>query len=202
MPPGAVGTLRLARGGPVHGHFQPVEIRGPGGVQIATASGGQFDEPAPAPLRLGLHIGAVYRLRVTQIPLAEGMEVFPTVELIDRIYTPQDQQRRFAIPIEITEEDLRFALEGKFVTRVIYLEDPANALPVAEDPLGQHWFEVRPGDDPLAVADILGRPVAILRMGGRLPDDAAAIDDTFFYGSPPMIRYAAEVRVLPRPPRR
>ncbi len=202
MPPGAIGGVRLARGGPVHGHFQPVEIRAPRGVRIATASGGQFDESAPAPLRLGLHVGAVYRLRATHVPFAEGEEVFPTIEVIDRTYAPLDQQQRFAIPVELTEEDLRLALEGKFVTRVIYLEDPTRALPAPEDPQGQHWFEVRPGDDPLAVADTLGRPVAILRLGGRLPDDAVGIDDAFLYGSPPLVRYAAEVTVLPPPPRR
>ena len=63
------------------------------------------------------------------------------------------------------------ALNGKFVTRVIYLEDPLNAVPVAtgaDKP--QSFFEVRPTDDPLAIADQLGRPVAILRLGGRLPE--------------------------------
>ena len=74
------------------------------------------------------------------------------------------------MPVELTEEDLKLALAGKFVTRVIYLEDPRNALPVRDDPQEQTWFEAAPGQDPLAVADGLGRPVAILRMGGRLPD--------------------------------
>ena len=46
----------------------------------------------PAPRRVGLLIGAVYRLRVTNIPRAEGMEVFPTIEVIDRTFAPVDQQ--------------------------------------------------------------------------------------------------------------
>ena len=56
------------------------------------------------------------------------------------------------------------------MTRVIYLEDPDHALPVAEKPDEQTYFEVPPGDNPLDVADRLGRPMAILRMGGRVPD--------------------------------
>jgi len=86
-------------------------------------------------------IGAVYRMRVTNIRLAEGAEVFPTVEVVDRLYTPVGQERRFAIPIDITEEDLKLAIDGKFVTRVIYLENPRNALPAREVSKSQNWFE-------------------------------------------------------------
>jgi len=67
----------------------------------------------------------------------------------------------------LAENDLELALAGKFVTRVIYIEDPRNALPVAQEPGKQEWFDARPGEDPLQVADVLGRPVAIVRIGGR-----------------------------------
>ena len=106
-------------------------------------------------------IGAVYRIRVTNVRLAEGVEVFPTIEIIDRLYAPVDQQCRFAIPVNLTEDDLRLAATGKFVTRVIYLEDPHKALPARSNLQTQDWFEASPGQDPLAVADGLGRPVAI-----------------------------------------
>ena len=72
------------------------------------------------------------------------MEIFPTIEIIDRTYAPVDQQVRFAIPVEIVQQDIELALQGKFVTRVIYLEDPQNALPTRSSN-GQSWFEVAPG---------------------------------------------------------
>jgi hypothetical protein len=82
---------------------------------------------------------------------------------------------------------LELALAGKFVTRVVYLEEPQRALPVARSPQSeQSYFEVRPTDDPLEVADRLGRPVAILRLGGRLPESAGP-DERFLYGSPPVL---------------
>ena len=165
MPPGAIGSQQLQRGGPLPGFFQPVEIKAPPGALISLAVANQFDEPQPAPRKAGFLIGAVYRLRVTNIRLAEGLEVFPTIEVIDRLYAPADQQRRFAIPVDITEDDLKLAIDGKFVTRVIYLEDPRHALPARDNPQAQNWFEAAPGQDPLAVADGLGRPVAILRLG-------------------------------------
>jgi hypothetical protein len=201
MPPGAIGSMQLVRGGPLLGYFQPVEVRAPSGVSISLAEEGVFAEPNPAPLKVGLLIGQVYRIRVTDIPLQPGMEVFPTIEVVDRLYTPQGREQRFPIVIELTKEDLRFSVEGKFVTRVIYLEDPRSALPISEDPDRQTWFEAPPGADPLAVADQLGRPMAILRMGARLPDYTTGPDPSFLFGCPPLERYEPDVKVLPQPPR-
>ncbi len=183
MPPGAIGSRQLQRGGPLPGFFQPVEIKAPPGALVSLAVAQQFDNSEPAPRKAGLLIGGVYRLRVSNIRLAEGAEVFPTIEVIDRLYTPTDQQQRFAIPVELTEEDLKLALDGKFVTRVIYLEDPRQATPSRENLQTQSWFEAAPGQDPLAIADGLGRPVAILRMGARMPEQGP--DSGFFFGSPP-----------------
>jgi len=198
MPPGAIGRGQLQRGGPLRGFFQPVKIKAPPGALISSAIAGQFDRPQKTPLQLGLLIGEVYRLRVMKISRNPGAEVFPTVEIIDRLYTPHGQQRRFAIPIEITQEDLQLALDGKFVTRVIYLENPELALPVQDDPQAQNWFDVAPGRDPLAAADALGRPLAILRMGARLPDDVRGPDDDFLYGCPPFVHYTSRASLPPR----
>ncbi len=200
MPPGAIGSRQLQRGGPVPGFYQPVEIKAPPGALISLAVDHRFDPSQPAPRKAGFLIGAVYRIRVTNIRLAEGLEVFPTIEIIDRLYAPPDQQRRFAIPVDIAEDDLKLAIDGKFVTRVIYLEDPRHALPARDDPQMQNWFEAAPGQDPLAVADGLGRPVAILRLGARLPDPSEMQAPAFFYGSPPFTALPpAPETIKPRP---
>ncbi len=180
--------------------FQPVEIKAPDGVSISLAVANQFGPAMKAPCRVGLLIGSVYRLRVTNVPLpqAEGMEVFPTIEIIDRTYAPEDQQVRFAIPAEITVQDIEPALRGKFVTRVIYLEDPRRALPMRNNN-GQPWFDVGPGRDPLVAADELGRPVAIVRMGGRVPDQGA--DPNFYFGSPAWVAYPPRTALESKPVR-
>lgn len=193
------------------GVFQPVEITAPEGVWIALAEGGAWTPPQKAPIHVGMLVGHVYRICVLNIPGQVGQEVFPTIEVIDRLYAPAGQETRFPIQIELTAEDLRLALEGKYVTRVIYLEDPERALPAPANAVGQSWFEVPPGRDPLVVADALGRPMAILRLGGRVPDQAEMLDPQFLFGCPPVWRYeppqpAASqtsplVTVLPRPPR-
>ena len=198
LPPGAIGGRQLQRGGPLPGFFQPVEFKVPAGAQISLTVDSRFDHPRPGSRKAGMLIGAVYRMRVTHIRLAEGAEVFPTVEVVDRLYAPPGQELRFPIPIDITEEDLKLALAGKFVTRVIYLEDPRNALPAREVGKSQNWFEAAPGQDPLAVADGLGRPVAILRLGGRLPDQGD--DPFFFFGSPPFMPVPVEQAAMPNEP--
>jgi hypothetical protein len=187
MPPGAIGNQQLLRGGPLPGYFQPVEIKAPPGTMVSLAVDEQFSAPQATPLRIGMLIAPVYRFRVSQIPDRPGAEVYPTIEVVNRIYPPLGEEFRFPIPIELTLEELEMALNGKFVTRVIYLEDPKQAVPVATGgDIAQTFFEVRPTDDPLAVADQLGRPVAILRLGGRLPE-ATGPDAKFMYGSPMLL---------------
>jgi hypothetical protein len=192
MPPGAIGSQQLLRGGPLPGYFQPVEIVAPPGAQVSTASEGQFDDPRTGPIVLGMLIGGVYRLRVTNIPNQETLEVYPTVEVIDRLYPPVGMEARFPIIIQLAQEDLELALAGKFVTRIVYLEDPEAAVPLPAQPLDQPFFEIARGQDPLEVADRLGRPVAIVRLGGRLPD-AAGPDQAFLFGSPPFLRFGKPV---------
>lgn len=188
MPPGAIGRAQLQRGGPLPGYFQPVEIKVPAGAKISTAESGDFSDGIADSTKVGLLIGSVYRLKISGIPLQEGAEVYPTIEVIDRLYPPLGQEFRFPIPIELTQEELEMALDGKFVTRVIYLEEPQAALPVREQPDQQSYFEARDGENPLEVADTLGRPMAILRLGGRLPD-ADGPDAVFLFNSPPLLKW-------------
>jgi hypothetical protein len=176
MPPGAIGSQRLGRGGPLSGYFQPVRIRAPQGARIALASEGGYTATQTANAQanealVGMQIGYVYRLQVTNIENTDGVDVYPTVELIDRLYPPPGLALRFPIPVDLTQEELELAAGGAFVTRVIYVEDPLHALPTSRHAKGeQPWFEAPAGEDPLVTADQNGRPIAILRIGSRAPD--------------------------------
>lgn len=202
LPPGAIGRSQLQRGGPLPGYFQPIQVTAPEGTKVSLAVGGTFDPTQDTPRTVGCLIGQVYRLKVTHIPLNPGREVFPSIEVIDRLYPPLGKETEFPIPVQLTEEDLRVALSGRMVMRVIYLENPDDALPIREVDGFQNWFEAGTGDDPLHVADTLGRPVAILRMGARIPDRNGP-DGAFLYGSPPFQHYEAvtdgEVKISDSP---
>ncbi len=196
MPPGAVGQSQLMRGGAIAGYFQPVRVTLPDGALVSFAISGQFGPAVETPTA-GLLIGRVYRLRVQGITGWEGAEVFPTIEVIDRTYPPAQHVWKFPIEIEISQDDIRHALEGKFVTRVVYIEDPDAALPIQRDPKNQEYFDVRPGQDPLKIADGLGRPVAIIRLGARTPQNPLMPDAQFLYGSPPLLLPAAAIGEQP-----
>jgi hypothetical protein len=137
-------------------------------------------------LMAGMLIGHVYRLKVSNLPGREGQELFPTVEVIDRLYPPPGQAARFPLPVVLTDEEVNLALEGRYVLRVIYVEEPRTAFPVAETPEQQRITEIGPGQDAMETADRLGRPVAILRMGSRVPlpeEDQGP----FLYQHPPVM---------------
>jgi hypothetical protein len=195
LPPGAIGSQRLVANGPLSGYIQPVEIRGPAGTRVALAAEGGFDEPREVPVLVGLNIAPVYRLRVTNIPFRPGVEVYPTLEVIDRLYPPAAKILEFPIPVELTDEDLHLAANGQFVTRVIYVEDPEQAIPVQGDPRRQSWFDVPRGQDPLTAAIQLGRPVAILRIGSRVPD--LADPDCTWCATPPVTYFERSGHVQP-----
>jgi len=186
-PPGMIGGARLQRWGAVGGHFQGVAFRGPGTTQFSLSIDGVFQPPSKKSLCAGLLIGSVYRFKITSIPGYEGEELFPTVEIIDRTYPPESLAARFPIPINLEMDDLEDALQGRLVTRVIYLEDPGNAVPLAETSDSSRALDVPGYQDPLAVADELGKPVAIVRLGSLAPPTYEALLPQFFMGYPPWV---------------
>ncbi len=188
--PGVVAGAAIARRVPGVGSYQAIEVSGPKGVQVALAREGQFLHTLEAPVKVGMIVGAVYRVRVTGIPFRPGEELYPTIEVIDRVHAPSGREHRFPIPVVLEESDLRSALDGALVTRVIYLEDSEIADPIAVPPNAQTVMDVGPMDNALKSADQLGRPVAILRIGSRVPANLQGDITDFLYGCPPWIPVA------------
>lgn len=182
-PPGVVGQARLAGRGPVAGYLQPVAISGPQGSRYSLPIGGSLANSSET-LTAGLLVGAVYRFQISRIPGAEGAELFPTIEVIDRTYPPPGLATRFPIQIRLDEDDFKAALSGQLVTRVIYLEDPQTATPMVQTPETNRPLEIAEYQDALEVADQLGRPVAIVRIGSVAPPSSPALLPGFFFGYP------------------
>jgi len=196
MPPGAIGRAQLMRAGRA-GYYQPVEVRAPQGALVSLATEGQF-MPAESNLAAaGMLIGEVYRVRVGNISQLEGFEVFPSIEVIDRLCPPPGQATRFPIPIELAQEDLELAASGKYVMRIVYVEDPRNSLPVRDVPDHQRVYEARPHEDPLRIADEIGRPVAIVRIGSRTPDVDPS-SGRFLFDCPSLLLYEKPPADAPR----
>ena len=187
MTPGHVGEWAgmLGRTTPVY--YQPVRVDLPttGRVTIFApvldrTAGSPRPVELPSPAQCGMHVGRVYRLRISHMPEFPGVELFPSVEIIDRLHPPTGQADRFPIPLPITAEEIRHALDGRLVTKVIHLEQPQRALPLdEEDTLATVWRDHH--ENLLSEADLRGRPILIIRIGGRLPD--AHTPDPRFFGT-------------------
>ena len=156
--------LPLAHGS-LPNFIQPVEIRGPEGMQISIETADGWSPLSVAPLRMGLAVGRPYRLRLAGSTAGETWELFPSVLLLARLATPPGMAWRFPIEILVDEADVSAALAGSLVRRVVYV----SCDPEREGVTPANWFDVRPGDDAIEVASTLGNPIAEIIMGNRLP---------------------------------
>ncbi len=186
-PPGQVAQAQAYGNRPAVGSLTGVSIIGPTGLKIGLAQHGQFLDPIDAPVTTGMLVGAVYRFRVTNIPDWAGEELYPTLEIIDRVNPEPRIEHRFPISVVLTQDDLLQSLQGALVTRVIYLEDSDVAAPFATKAGEQMSLDVGPTTNALRAADELGRPVAILRIGSRVPTDLTGDLSEFLYGCPPWV---------------
>ncbi len=187
MPPGEVALRKTLARQSMVGYFQPVRFVGPGNTEVAVFSEGAFQHTSADNQIAGLMVGHVYRLKVTNIPGYPGKELYPSVEMIGRLFPPQPQATLFPIPIHIELDDLEPAMQGALVTRVVYLENPRTAIPEQRGRNDQPFFDVGTAQDPLLEAERFGRPMAIVRIGSRIPDNSEL--NAFGFGTPPMKWY-------------
>ncbi len=147
-----------------------VAFVGPEGMSITWDIGapGQFDsEPLIAPGRYNFPQGAIYRLKLTNVPGRPGVELYPTLEIGPAIPRTTAFLAHNAIPIAFTEEDFDQVLSGNFVTKVIYLPDPEFqelALAGVETLVSTR---LDPGVDPIVEADRQGAIMAVVRIGNK-----------------------------------
>lgn len=176
---GRVNPAMAMGGGPGCGPMGGYAPRGPavtsqiaflgvegGEVGWDVSGQGLFDStPLVMPGRQNFSQGAIYRLKLTNLPDREGVELYPTLEVAP--VTPRTDAflAHAPIPIQFTDEDLDQVLSGNFVTKVIYLPDPEFqdlALAGVETLVSTR---LDPGVDPIAEADRRGSIMAILRVG-------------------------------------
>jgi hypothetical protein len=143
---------------------------GPDGMQVrwdVSMSGGFDSTPLVTPGRYDFPQGAIYRLKITDIPGREGIELYPSLEVAPVAPRTAAFLAHNSIPFQLTEEDLDQVTTGNFVTKVVYLPDPCyQELAVA----GVETLvstRLDPGIDPVVEADRRGSILAIIRIGNK-----------------------------------
>lgn len=170
-PPGAGGgPAGMGDAGGMMGPTSQIGFIGPDGMQVrwdVTTAGGFDSSPLVTPGRYDFAQGAIYRLKLTDIPGYEGVELYPSLEVAP--VTPRTAAflAHNTIPFQLTEEDLDQVTTGNFVTKVVYLPDPDyQELAVA----GVETLvstRLDPGVDPVCEADRRGSILAIIRIGNK-----------------------------------
>ena len=115
MPPGEIGFRKTLARRAMVGYFQPLQFKGPAGSRIEVFSEGAFRPMKDRGQAAGLMGGHIYRLKITNIPGQPGKELFPSVEVIGRLFPPVGQENFFPIPVNIELDDLEPAAEGALV---------------------------------------------------------------------------------------
>jgi hypothetical protein len=190
-PPGTVAQWAANSRGPVPEYFQPVRVALPT-TGVVTFFEGSSDRAydLAAPAQAGLLVGQMYRLRVSNMPEFPGVDFFPSVEVIDRLHPPAGKVDEFPVEFELTLEELDWAVSGRLMTKVVYLEQPQR-VPVTILDSKERIKTIEPSRNAIAEADMLGRPVAIVRLGGRTPDPHRP--DPAFFGPGGPIRISQKI---------
>ena len=163
-------TEAYAEGAMAGAPTSQIAFLGEEGVQVSWDVGGvgMFDStPLVIPGRQDFYQGAIYRLKLTNLPGRPGVELYPTLEVAPVTPRTDAYLAHSPIPIQFTEEDFDQVLSGNFVTKVIYLPDPEFqelALAGVETLVSTR---LDPGVDPIAEADRRGSILAIVRMGNK-----------------------------------
>lgn len=142
-----------------------IEVLGPAPEPIVAP------EPNASGLTVGLKVGVAYRLKLSNLPNAPGVELFPMVEFVGHLHRPPNvDPLKFPVRIPFTMDDLEDAgVRGRMVTSVIYLEAPELAVPVSMPKDQISVVTLSPVESPMKIAPGLGRVMAIVRVGGRAP---------------------------------
>src|SRR5262249_3699651 len=172
--PGAVAAIGAITGGPVGGvpvGRTEVYFTAPVDMKVswyAAAPGGAPGFSATAldvPGRYNFLQGAVYRLKLSNIPGLGGGELYPTLQVYPATHKTADFLAHSAVPVAFTQEDLEQVIAGNFVVKVIYLPDPnfANLATTGPDEVVSSRLE--PGVDPIAEACRRGTILLVIRLG-------------------------------------
>lgn len=157
-------------GMPGPGATSQIAFVGEEGLQVSwdVSGAGMFDSsPLVAPGRQDFPQGAIYRLRLSNIPGRETVMLYPTLEVAPVTPRTDAYLAHAPVPVQFTEEDFDQVLSGNFVTKVIYLPDPEFqelALAGVETLVSTR---LDPGCDPVAEADRRGSILAIVRIGNK-----------------------------------
>jgi hypothetical protein len=181
IPPVALPVMQAAYMGVQQSTVQVLFAR-PEAMQVrwdVSAYRAYDSTPLILPGRHNFPEGAIYSLKLTNIPSREGVELYPSLEIANTTPRTAAYLAHNAIPVQFTEEDFEQVLAGNFVTKVIYVPDPEFqqlALAGVETLISTR---LDPGIDPIVEADRRGSILAVVRLGNKDLELPGGVDSGF-----------------------
>ena len=145
-----------------------VRIIGPAGLHATFYQGAPEGNEFPTPVSVGLRPGYIYRVKVTGLPGHPTEALYPTLEVRGSLVMPPGLKAAdFPAPIVFSKEDIDKVLASGYLTKVLLLEHPDQAMPSASQRDQPIEIEAASPEEALAEARVRGRPMLILRWGER-----------------------------------
>ncbi len=141
---------------------------GPAGMRVTYYPGSRMARSFDAPAVAGVRTGYLIRVRLDHFAADPNLVLYPSVEVRGALWLGAKlNAANYPAPVVLSDADLENIRAGTLVTKAIYLEDPERAAPIATRADTPIELPVPPERDLLVEARELGRPVAVVRFGGR-----------------------------------
>jgi uncharacterized repeat protein (TIGR01451 family) len=145
-----------------------VRFTGPIGTKITLYRGYDAGKTFDLPATVGFRPGYSYRFAVSGMEGFPSQAFFPSLEVRGSLALRSNLRNAdFPAYIRFTEEDFQRAASGSLVKKVITLERPDLALPVASKPDEPIEIQVANTRDPYVEAAERGQPLITYHLGQR-----------------------------------
>jgi uncharacterized repeat protein (TIGR01451 family) len=145
-----------------------VRFSGPKSAKLTLYRGVDQGRSFDLPCTVGFRPGYSYRLALSDVEGFRGQVFYPTLEVRGALLLgPRLSNADFPAHIRFSVDELQRAASGSFIKKVITLERPDIAIPIATKPDEPLEIPVQAPRNPYVEAAEKGQPVVVYHLGGR-----------------------------------
>jgi len=173
--PGGVLPAQFASSSPVGSMFpaqrtqvyfgNPVRMKVYWYTQGADGKPNYSTTPLETPGRYNFAQGAIYRLKLTNIPGRPALELYPTLEVVPTSPKTNEFLAHNSVPVDFSEDDFKQVVDRNYIVKVIYLPDPQFQDAAGAGPGEITSAQLEPGQDPIQEALRRGSILLVMRIG-------------------------------------
>lgn len=143
-----------------------VNVIAPGeAVKVVFPRSDLAERPLPAPAAVALRPGYHYRFRIDGV---EGGSLYPSIDVLGSLHPPKGMNiADHPVPVRLTVDEVRAVRAGTAITKVLILEDPLKAAPLATRADRPIVRDITGAYDDVAEAKKAGRLMLVFRVGDR-----------------------------------